>query len=324
MKRALLLPLAIAGSLAATHVPPLDIKEWEVPWERSRPRDPYVDRQERVWFVGQRSDYVAYLNPETGEFKRYELDPGTGPHTQIVDASGFVWYAGNRAQHIGRLDPEGGKIVKYPTPGARDPHSMAFDRAGDIWFTAQGGNKVGKLTVATGNVQILDVPTPNARPYGIAVDSKGRPWVALFNSNKLATVDPATMQLREIPLPRAEVRPRRLVVTSDDKIWYGDYRGGMLGRYDPETGKVDEWPLPGGPGSEPYAVTVDGADRVWLVETGSRPNRFVGFDTKQREWLDATVIPSGAGTVRNMVFDPRSQAIWFGTDANTIGRALVP
>lgn len=314
--------LAVIALVAAA---PLDIKEWPVPWERSRPRDPYVDGQGRVWFVGQTADYLAYLVPETGEFKRYELEAGAGPHNQIVDKDGFVWYAGNRAAHIGRLDPRDGSIKKYPMPGGvpRDPHTLVFDRNGDIWFTAQGGNAVGKLTVATGDVQVITVPTPNARPYGIVVDANNRPWIVLFGTNKLATVD-AAMQLREIALPRAEIRPRRLVATADNAIWYGDYAAGMLGRYDPATGKVDEWPLPGGAGSRPYAMAVDPANRVWLVETGARPNRLVGFDTKQATWLEPTEIPSGAGAVRHMVYDARSKAIWFGTDANTIGRALVP
>jgi virginiamycin B lyase len=57
------------------------------------------------------------------------------------------------------------------------------------------------------------------------------------------------------------------------------------------------------------------------VESGLRPNRFVAFDPATESFLAATDIPSGAGTVRHMVFDPRTRAIWFGTDAGTIGRA---
>ena len=45
-----------------------------------------MDQQGRVWFVGQQGNYLAFLDPETGEFKRYDLDPGAGPHNLIVDA----------------------------------------------------------------------------------------------------------------------------------------------------------------------------------------------------------------------------------------------
>ena len=84
----------------------VEIREWEVPWEASRPRDPYVGPEGRVWFVGQRADYVAWLDAASGEFRRFELGEGAGPHNLIVSPAGQVWYAGNRAEHIGLLDPE--------------------------------------------------------------------------------------------------------------------------------------------------------------------------------------------------------------------------
>ncbi len=207
---------------------------------------------------------------------------------------------------------------------ARDPHTMVWDRHGDIWFTVQGGNVIGKLTVASGTMRLVHVPTPRARPYGIALDRAGRPWVVLFGTNKIATVDPETFALTEYPLPRADARPRRMAITSDGAVWYGDYAGGMLGRFDPRTKKVEEWPLPGGAGARPYAVTVDDQDRIWVVETGSQPNRFVGFDTRAHRFLPPVAVPSGGGTIRNMVYDARARAIWFGSDANTIGRAQLP
>ena len=307
--------------------PPV-IKEWPVPWGETRPRDPYVDpTTKRVWFCGQAGNYIAYLDPATGEFKRFEFPNGerVGPHNLIVDKKGLVWYAGNLAAHIGSLDPNTGTWKRYPMPDSmvRDPHTLVFDQKGDIWFTAQGGNAIGRLTVSSGKVDLVKVPTERARPYGIKIDSKGRPWVVLFGTNKLATVDPATMQLRTIDLPRAETRPRRLEITSDDKIYYGDYAAGYLGRYDPVAGKVDEWPLPGGAESRPYATAIDGEGRVWVVET-SRPNRFVAFDTKTQKFSEPTAVPSGGGTVRHMYYDAASKSIWFGTDANTIGQAVVP
>lgn len=314
--------LATAGAVAVG-LDPSDIREWPVPWERTRPRDPYVGPDGKVWFVGQQGHYVAYFVPGTGEFKRYELEPGTGPHNLIVDQQGFVWYAGNLKAHIGKLDPKDGSIKKFDTPGVRDPHTLIFDQKGDIWFTAQGANHLGKLTVATGNVQVILVPTPNARPYGIWIDSKGRPWAVLFNSNKIATVDPATMQIREVSLPRPGTRPRRLVITSDDRIWYGDYAEGYLGRYDPATGEVKEWLMPGGARSRPYGMSLDDKDRVWLVEMAGEGAgaRFVGFDTKKEEFFSSTPV---SANIRHMYYDRPAQEIWFGTDAGNIGRAKLP
>ncbi|HEX2250136.1 MAG TPA: hypothetical protein VHH32_07275 [Gemmatimonadales bacterium] len=314
--------LLCSASHVAAQVP---IREWPVPYPDSRPRDPFVDSRNRVWFVGQKGNYLAYLEPASGNFRRFELEEGTLPHNLVVDQKDRVWYAGNGNAHIGRLDPESGKITKYPMPdpAARDPHTLVDDRKGNIWFTVQNGNFVGRLVKKTGKVDLIEVATANARPYGIEVDSRGRPWFNEFGSNKIGTVDPATLRVKEYALPDDGARGRRIAITSDDRIWYVDYARGYLGRLDPTSGKFREWALPGGVKALPYAMSADSKDRLWIVETGSQPNRLVGFDPKTEKFFGVTPIPSGGGTVRHMVFDDRSGQIWFGTDNNTIGRAQV-
>ena len=319
--------VALLAGAATLVAPPVVITEWKVPWAQSRPRDPYVDPQGRVWFVGQAGNYIAYLEPSSGNFKRYEIDPGTHPHNLIVDPKGIVWYAGNANGMIGRLDPASGKITRYPMPdkAAGDPHTLVFDQAGDIWFTVQRGNFVGKLNVGSGTVRLIKVPTANALPYGIAMDGKNHPWFVEFGSNKLATVDPETFKLTERTLPNEKSRPRRIAITSDGRIWYDDYVRGMLGSFDPATGAFAEWALPAGGSSLPYAMTVDDKNRLWVVETGPQPNRLVGFDPATKKVISETPIAeSGGVTVRNMFYHAGTKSIWFGTDANTIGRARLP
>jgi virginiamycin B lyase len=302
------------------------ITEWLVPYEESRPRDPFVAPDGRVWFVGQRTDYAAVFAPQTGEFERFDLPEGTGPHNLIVDSDGTVWYAGNRAAHIGKLDPVTGEIeqIATPDPPAGDPHTLVFAPDGNIWFTVQGGNVVGLLQTTTGEMRLLPVETARARPYGIVAAPNGRPWIALFGTNKLATVDTETMRLSEIALPRNDARPRRLVLTSDGNVWYVDHAKGFLGRYSPTNGRFEEWEMPSGSSSRPYAMAVDDRDRLWIVETGVTPNRFVGFDPATGAFFAATEIESGGGSVRHMHYDQRTQSIWFGTDTNYLGRAQLP
>jgi len=326
MKRTVLMAVILAATLApavelAAQVP---IKEWPVPYANSRPRDPYVDGQKRVWFVGQVGNYIAYLDPANGKFKRYEIEDGALPHNLIVDKKDMVWYAGNGNGHIGKLDPASGKITRYPLPDeVRDPHTLIADDKDNIWFTAQQSNYVGRLNTKTGNVDVARVPSPNARPYGIEVDSKGRPWFNEFGNEKLATIDPATLKITEYSMPNERSRGRRIAITSDDKIWYVDYTRGYLGRFDPGSKQFKEWALPGGTGALPYAMSLDDKDRLWVVETGSQPNRFVGFDPKTEKFFGITPVPSGGGTIRHMMFDEKTGQIWFGTDNNTIGRAEV-
>ena len=209
------------------------LEEWEVPWEQSRPRDPYVAPDGRVWFVGQRSHYAAVLDPMTGEFNKYDLEDGAGPHTVVVGTDGMVWYTGNRVGNVGRIDPATGHIEVFPMPDerARDPHTFAFDNGGDLWFTVQNGNFVGKIWVETGDVRLVEMPDnasrpgSSTRPYGLKMDSKDRPWATLFGTNQLVMVDPDTFEPTYYELPEG-ARPRRLVIDSRDIVWYVDYAAG--------------------------------------------------------------------------------------------------
>lgn len=301
------------------------VEEWTVPWPESRPRDPYVAPDGRVWFVGQRSDYAAVFNPATEEFERFDLPHGAGPHNLIVGDDGMVWYAGNRQSHIGLLDPATGEIEQIPMPDdrARDPHTLVFDGAGHICFTVQGGNFVGRLTMDTRRVDLVEVPTPNARPYGIVVADDGRPWFVEFAAGKIGTIDPGSLKLEEFVLPELDSRPRRIALDSSGDIWFVDYSLGEIGKMTPD-GVFDSWAGPSGTSGRPYALGIDADDRLYFVETGPRPNKLVVFDGRSKRVLSVTDVPSGGGAVRHMMYDSAQEAFWFGTDANTLARVRVP
>lgn len=324
-----LLAAAIAdtapGGGQGTTVAPVEIREWNVPWEDTRPRDPFVDGNGRVWFVGQAGNYIAYLDPAANDFMRFEIDSGTHPHNLIVAKDGAVWYAGNRNGMIGKLDPGTGAITRYPMPPeVRDPHTLIFDAAGDIWFTAQQSGYVGRLSTKSGKVDALKVPTANSRPYGIVIDRKGTVWFNEFGVNKIASIDPKTLTITEYAQPHERTRGRRIATTSDGAVWYVDYSRGMLGRFDPVAKAFEEWTNPGGANSMPYAMGVDSRDRIWFVEAGVRPNRLVGFDPKTQEFFSQTEFGPASNTVRHMYYREAENEFWFGTDAGTIARARLP
>ena len=292
------------------------IQEWDVPWEDTRPRDPWVHNG-AVWFVGQSGNYVATLNPDSGDFKRYEIPEGAHPHTVIVDDRG-AWYAGNLDEHIGLVNPNDGSVKQFPLPGGgtKDSHTMDFTSNGDIYFTVQNGNQLGFLDTDSEQIMLWDVPTDSARPYGLIVEND-KPWATLFGTNKLATIEKG--RLKEIELGREDNRPRRLGMASDGRIWYVDYNQGFVGVYDPETGNISDWRAPGQINSRPYGMAIDKRDDVWFVETGMQPNRLVGFDTESKTFSEPMEIPSGGGTIRHMYYDESTDSIWFGTDVDTVG-----
>lgn len=303
----------------------VNLAEWEVPWSSTRPRDPYVAPNGLVFFCGQAGGYIGSLNPLTGEMKRYDIGEGAGPHNLIVAPDGMVWYAGNRRAHIGRLNPETGEVTRFdmPDPAARDPHTLVWLPDGNIAFTLQGANMVGHLNVESGEVRLAKAENERSRPYGIKVGPDGEVWVVLFGTNRFAHFDMENVVLHEFELPDPAARPRRMEITSDGRIWMGDYARGYLTMFNPAEFSFTEWQLPSGERARVYGMSVDNTDRIWLVETGVQPNRFVAFDTKSETFTEQADVPSGGSTIRHMYYHEETGEIWFGTDTNYVGRALV-
>lgn len=321
--------MIMAGAMSAAcafAADPVDIKEWKVPYENSRPRDPFAQSASAVWFAGQAGGYLGYLDASSGVIVKYDLPEGEAPHNLIVGEDGIVWYAGNRTSVIGRFDPKTKEIeeIAMPDKAARDPHTLVFDKGeNNIWFTVQRGNFIGRLNIETRKVDLIASKTERARPYGVKMAPDGSVWAALFGAGKLAHIDPETLSLTEISLPREKAFPRRVEITSDGRVWYGDYVKGVLGVYNPKKQQFEEWEMPQGEGARPYGMAVDGQDRIWMTATGVRPNMLTGFDPKTEEFFSETPIPSGGGSVRHMHYFAPTGAVWFGTDTNYIGRAIV-
>lgn len=311
----LLTVLFLPGATGAADAP--IVKEWAVEWA-GRPRDPFVAPDGKVWFVGQAGNYIAHFDPKTEKFRRYEIEDDTNPHNLIVDADGFVWYAGNRNGRIGRLDPKTGRAKTFMTGEAKDPHTLVFDGKGHIWFTSQQSNRIGRLDMKSGQVRLVTPHDSPARPYGIVIDAGGNPWVSLFNAPYVVRVDPATFAVTKFGKATPDSRARRIEVTGDGSVWYGDEARGFLGRIDPATGKVREYAMPGGANAKPYALTRDGDGRLWLSQSGP-DKKLVAFDPKSGRFVSVNPV---SDTIRHMMYDAKTGAMWFGTDANRIGRIL--
>jgi virginiamycin B lyase len=106
-------------------------------------------------------------------------------------------------------------------------------------------------------------------------------------------------------------------VTSDDMLWYGNWGTGKLARFNPKTGQVTEWESPSGQQSQPYGMTVID-DKVWYVESNTRPNNLVRFDPKT-EKFQTFQIPGGGGIVRHMMPTPDGKIAMAMSGLNTVG-----
>lgn len=285
----------------------VQIKEYEVPTPSSRPHDPALAPDGSLWYTGQGANKLGRLDPNTGAFREYPLKtPNSGPHGLVSDKEGNIWFTAISGGYVGKLDPRSGEITEYrPSTGTEiDPHTPVFDHDGILWFTNEETNYIGRLDPKTGKMQLAKVPTPHAVPYGIVVLGNNTPFFCEFGTNKLGAIDPGTMTIREYTLPNRSARPRRLALAPDGTVYYSDYARGYLGHFDPAAGKLlREWPSPGGDDSAPYGIAITSDGVVWYSESGVKPNTLVRFDPRS-ESFSMEKIPSGGGTVRNMVATP--------------------
>jgi len=305
---------AAVGELKVT------IKEWDVPTKGAHPHDPALAPDGSLWFTEQLQNKLGRLDPASGAFKEYPLKiEDSGPHGLVADSNGNIWFTGNGKGYIGKLDPKTGNVTAYKMPDekAEDPHTAVFDAHGIMWFTVQVGNMVGRLDPHTGKVELKAVQGQRALPYGIAIDSKGVPFFCEFGTNKMAKIDPQTMAITEFTLPEG-ARPRRMAIDAEDRIYFTDYEGGNLGRLDPATGAVKMWPSPEGAKSAPYGITITPDGAAWYSESGVKPNTMVRFDPKTEQFAKAP-IPSGGGTVRNMVATPDGRVYIACSGVNKVG-----
>ena len=318
---ALIAVCQLTGTAAGTI--DVTIKEFDLP-RGAYPHDPAMAPDGSVWYTGQVGNVLGRLEPTTGQIKQFPLPTAySGPHGLAADKQGNIWYTGNSAGLIGKLDPQTGHVSEYkmPDPAARDPHTPVFDQNGTLWFTVQDGNFVGKIAPATRIITLKQPMTSRSAPYGMAINSKGVPFFDMSGTNKIGSIDPDTLAITEYILP-AGARPRRIAITSDDVIWYTDYERGFLGRLDAKTKQVKEFKSPGGDGARPYGITTGRDGALWYSESGVSPNTVVRFDPKTGS-MQSWRIPSGGGTVRNMVTAPDG-SLWLAcSGVNKLAHVIV-
>ncbi|MEZ5893667.1 MAG: hypothetical protein R3C58_11080 [Parvularculaceae bacterium] len=323
---ACLFALALSAATPVLAKDAVEICEWKTPYADARPRSAFPDGAQSAWFAEPREGFLAHLDGETGDFTRVNLKSQSAPHDVVVGDDGAVWFADVSHGRIGRYDPASKSFKSFPVTGegVLDPRSLTFDKSGaHLWFTAKRGAAVGRLNVDSGKVDLVPLKDQTARPYALTIAEDGTVWAAMMGAAKLARVNPETLEVAEFDLPRAEARPRQIDVARDGRVWYADYAGGAIGAFDPKKKTFAEWPMPQGEAAKPFGMATDASGRIWVAATGVQPNLIVGFDPKTEAFFSETRIPSGGGAVREMRYHQPSGSMWFATDTNYVGRAIV-
>jgi virginiamycin B lyase len=287
------------------------ISEWPVPTPKFA-RDPAPGPDGNIYITVMQGDRIARFDTRTQKFNEWNLPEGAHPHGLLVDKEGKVWYTGNGNGTIGKLDPLTGKVTEHHTPSGGSPHTLVIDDTGTIWFTNQSGS-VGRLDRMSGKITEYKM---SGGPYGVALDKQGNVWVCRMNADKMGIVEPKTGKISELYMGPGS-RPRRVAAAPDGTLWVTLYGNGKLAHVDPEAVKIiKEYEMPAGANGGPYAVTVDGAGRVFANEIETDTVAMLDPNTGQ---FRVFRLPSRNVGIRKAIVDAEGRYWYMGSHNGRLG-----
>ncbi len=271
------------------------------PVPSSRPHDVAPAADGGVWYTGQRSGQLGWLDPATGDTRTIPLGPGSAPHGVIVGSDGRAWITDGGQNAIVVVDPATDEVTVYSLPAERPSANLntaAFDGNGVLWFTGQNGI-YGRLDPATGAMEVFDAPR-GPGPYGITATPSGEIYYASLAGSYVGKIDIETGETTVLEPPTTGQGARRVWSDSQGRIWVSEWNAGQVAVYDPADGSWREWRLPG-ENPQTYAVYVDNQDIVWLSDFGA--NTIVRFDPETEEFTSFS-LPHNPGNVRQILGRP--------------------
>jgi sugar lactone lactonase YvrE len=291
-----------------------------------------VDRSDRVWaanfgFEGKGCETAAdhftisafdldgtVRSPEEG----WAVGGISWPQGTVIDQRESVWLANCGNDSVTRLDADTAPLQSSGTPPTavnfpgsqitagtgiafERPFADAIDPQGHVFVTGNASDSVAELGPGGQPVRIISGGGLHL-PMGVVADSNGYVWVS--NS-------------RWVVAPCPGVRPAKEVAESQPQ------GGGDVTLINPN-GKPAARPITAGGLRNPWGITVDGDDHVWVANFGGRRlTELCGSDASTcppgKRQIGAAISPASGygfdGLVRNtgVIVDP-SGNVWLANN----------
>lgn len=317
---ALLPALASAGGSNFTVTPGVSqpsgkVTEWPVPTPKFA-RDPAPAPDGKIYIAVMHGNKLARFDPATQKFDEWDLPEGTRPHGLVVDEKGTVWMTGNGNGTLLEApfaDGKPGRMVAHKTPSGGSPHTIIFDGRDALWFTNQSGDKVTRFERSSRKMTDFDT---RDGPYGLAMDKDGNVWFCQASGQRVGRIDAKTGKVTEIDLGKGSL-PRRIAAAPDNTLWVVRYGDGKLTRIDAKSAKViKSYDMPAGEPGKPYAVSVDGAGKVWANEIGTDT---VALFDPAKETFRVFDLPTKNEGIRKMIVDAKGRLWYMGSHSGKLG-----
>jgi streptogramin lyase len=259
--------------------------------------------------LGSTEEFVTY-EKQSAFIKEFAVPfKDLGLRGITTDNYGNVWFyhSTNLTSTLVMFDPNSGKFTKFLVEGetaADNPvinlasSQLAFDsKRNAVWFTDARTNSIGKLDVASGQIQLSQIPTKNAGPMGIVLSPDGSSvWFTEITGNKIASVGTESMKITEYSTGE-DSGPALLTFDDSGVLWVSLSFSNSVLHVDTKSllsdpsSAMTELKLSGKDTFSPFGIAVSN-DKVYVSDHGS--SRLVIADTGFVNYISYWTSPSTA------------------------------
>jgi virginiamycin B lyase len=212
----------------------------------SAPHGVIVGPDDAPWITDGGLNAIVRVDPNTKNVTTYQIPERFGNvnlNTATFDNRGILWFTGQEGIY-GRLDPSTGNMAVYNAPRGQGPYGISTTSEGEVYYASLAGSYIGNIDLESGNVTILEPPTPDQGARRVWADSTNRVWFTEWNVGKLGMYDPDTNSWKEWKLPGQNPQPYAIFVDDTDLIWISDFGSNAMVTFDPAVEKFQSFQIP--------------------------------------------------------------------------------
>ena len=212
----------------------------------SAPHGVIVGPDDAPWITDGGLNAIVRVDPSTRNVTKYQIPERFGNvnlNTATFDNRGILWFTGQEGIY-GRLDPSTGNMEVYNAPKGQGPYGISTTPEGEVYYASLAGSYIGHIDLDSGNVTILEPPTPDQGARRVWADSTNRVWFTEWNVGNLGMYDPDTNSSKEWKLPGQNPQPYAIFVDDKDLIWISDFGSNAMVTFDPALEKFQTFQIP--------------------------------------------------------------------------------
>lgn len=235
----------------------------------SRPHGVIIGPDDAAWVTDGGLNAIVRVDAETEEVTVFPLPddaPDANLNTATFDGNGILWFTGQNGIY-GQVDPATGELEIFDAPRGRGPYGITTTPTGEVYYASLAGSHIAKIDIETGEVTVIEPPTPNQGARRVWSDSTGRIWVSEWEAGQLGMYDPADESWQEWRLPGDNPKPYAVYVDGQDGVWLSDFGANTLVRFDPITETFESFPIPSDGAAVRQILGREG--EVWGAESGA-------------------------------------------------------